>query len=175
MKVSELRKRTSLQDSIIDLLNAQIAMEAHSCAMYLAMSSWCHVNGLEGAGNYFYKQSGEEREHQLRIFNYLIDMGVQAISPQVTNVENNFDDLKDILNQALVAEINITESFNRMTEACHKAKDFQTAKFIDWFLEEQMEEEKQARRCLELYELIGTEGDGLFKIDHQIYKLSHQE
>ncbi len=174
MKVSELRKRTSLQDSIIDLLNNQIAMEAHSSSLYLAMSSWCHANGLEGAGNHFRKQSGEEREHQLKIFDYLIDMGVQALSPEVKNVENNFDDLKDILDQALNAEINITESFNRMTEACHKAKDFQTAKFIHWFLEEQMEEEKQARRCLELYELIGTEGDGLFKIDHQIGKLSNE-
>jgi ferritin len=175
MKVSELRKRTSLQDSIIDLLNNQIAMEAHSSAMYLAMSSWCHANGLEGIGKYFRKQSGEEREHQMKIFDYLVDMGVQAISPEVKNVKNNFDDLKDILNQALDAEIQITESFNRMTEACHKAKDFQTAKFIHWFLEEQMEEEKQARRCLELYELIGTSNDGLFKIDHQIAKLSEGE
>ncbi|MBC7450456.1 MAG: ferritin [Cytophagales bacterium] len=175
MNVSELRKQTSLQQSIVDLLNMQIGMEAHSCASYLAMSSWCEYNGLEGAGSYFRKQSNEEREHQLKIFDYLVDMGAYALSPDITNVENHFDDLKAIFDKALEMEISITASINKISAACHAENDFQTAKFLHWFLEEQMEEEKQARRCIELYELIGTANDGLFNIDHQIAKLAKGE
>lgn len=167
-----LRMKTSLQESVQNMLNEQMAMEAHSSAVYLGMSSWCHEQGLIKTGEYFKKQSAEEREHMLRIFDYMIDMGGRAISPTVTDVQNDFTDLKSLLELYLEMEIKITESFNKMTGACIKVNDFQTVKFFDWFLNEQIEEEDNARRTLEIYELIGTELDGLFKIDHQIGELA---
>jgi len=168
------RLKTSLQDNIQDILNAQIAMEAHSSAIYLAMSAWCHQQGLVECASYFKKQSGEEREHQLRIFDYICDMGGAAISPSIPEVMHHYTSLKEVLETALEQEIKITESFNRIVDTCIKAKDFQTVKFCDWFLTEQMEEEQQARRALEIFDLIGTEADGLFKIDHQIGKLAKE-
>lgn len=167
-----LRMKTSLQESVQDMLNKQIEMEAHSSAVYLGMSSWCHEQGLIKTGAYFKKQSNEEREHMLRIYDYMIDMGARAISPTVVDVQNDFSDLKSLLELYLEMEIKITESFNKMTGACIKSNDFQTVKFFDWFLNEQIEEEDNARRTLEIYELIGTELDGLFKIDHQIGELA---
>ena len=174
MNAPLLRIKTSLQEHIQDLLNKQIAMEAHSCAIYLAMSAWCSVHGLQESAKFYRKQSGEEREHMLRIFDYVAEVGGYAISPQVTNVPQTFDNLFDVLSKSLEQEIKITESFNYMTDECHKAKDYQTAKFLQWFLNEQLEEEKTARRAIEIYELIGTEGDALFKIDHQIGKLAEE-
>lgn len=167
-----LRMKTSLQESVQNMLNEQMTMEAHSSAVYLGMSSWCHEQGLIKTGEYFKKQSAEEREHMLRIFDYMIDMGGRAISPTVSDVQNDFTDLKSLLELYLEMEIKITESFNKMTGACIKVNDFQTVKFFDWFLNEQIEEEDNARRTLEIYELIGTELDGLFKIDHQIGELA---
>lgn len=167
-----LRMKTSLQESVQNMLNEQMTMEAHSSAVYLGMSSWCHEQGLIKTGEYFKKQSAEEREHMLRIFDYMIDMGGRAISPTVTDVQNDFTDLKSLLELYLEMEIKITESFNKMTGACIKVNDFQTVKFFEWFLNEQIEEEDNARRTLEIYELIGTELDGLFKIDHQIGELA---
>ncbi|TAF72913.1 MAG: ferritin [Bacteroidetes bacterium] len=167
-----LRMKTSLQESVQNMLNEQMTMEAHSSAVYLGMSSWCHEQGLIKTGEYFKKQSAEEREHMLRIFDYMIDMGGRAISPTVSDVQNDFTDLKSLLELYLEMEIKITESFNKMTGACIKVNDFQTVKFFEWFLNEQIEEEDNARRTLEIYELIGTELDGLFKIDHQIGELA---
>lgn len=164
--------KTSLQESVQNMLNEQMTMEAHSSAVYLGMSSWCHEQGLIKTGEYFKKQSAEEREHMLRIFDYMIDMGGRAISPTVSDVQNDFTDLKSLLELYLEMEIKITESFNKMTGACIKVNDFQTVKFFEWFLNEQIEEEDNARRTLEIYELIGTELDGLFKIDHQIGELA---
>lgn len=172
MNMPLLRIKTSLQERIQELLNNQIAMEAHSSALYLAMSAWCSVHGLQESAKFYKKQSGEERGHMLRIFDYVAEVGGYAISPEVKDIPQTFENLFEVLSKALEAEIKITESFNFMTDECHKAKDFQTAKFLQWFLVEQLEEEKTARRALELYELIGNDNDGLFKIDHQIGKLA---
>lgn len=168
---SVIRLKTSLQDSVLDLLNAQMGMEAHSSHTYLSMAGWCYAQGLNGCGDFFKKQAGEERHHLLRIFDYVVDAGGLPVSPDVNNIERSFEGLRDVLVKALEQEIVITNSFNNITDHCHKIKDYQTAKFVHWFLEEQLEEEQNARRCIELYDLIGPENGGLFRIDKEIIRL----
>ena len=175
MAVSVIRKKTSLQDSVLDLLNKQMVKEAYSSSLYLSMSAWCYEQGLENCGKFFKKQSGEERDHMMRIFDYITDMGALAIAPEVPRVESSFNNLRSIFELALESEIAITESFNYMTEHCHSVRDFQTVKFFDWFLNEQMEEEQQARRCIELFDIIGTGDGGLYKIDREVLKLKEGE
>ena len=175
MNTSVIRLKTSLQDSVIDMLNEQIAMEAHSSATYLSMAAWCYAQGLNGAGDFFKKQSAEEREHMLKIFEFLVDAGGLPVSPDVSKIEKSFEGLRDILVKSLEQEISITQSFNRISDHCHKVKDYQTARFLHWFLDEQLEEEAQARRCIEIYDLIGTEDGGLYRIDKEIGKLKSEE
>lgn len=175
MNTSTIRLKTSLQESVHELLNKQIGMEAHSSSSYLSMAAWCYGQGLNGCGDFFKKQSAEERSHMLRIFDYLVDAGGLPVSPDVNNIERTFEGLRDILVQALEQEIMITQSFNQITDHCHKVKDYQTIKFLHWFLDEQLEEEAQARRCIELYDLIGTEDGGLFRIDKEIIRLKTED
>jgi len=172
---SVIRLKTSLQESIAELLNRQIAMEAQSSSSYLAMASWCYTQGLNGSGDFFKKQSGEEQGHMLRIFDYMIDAGAQPIVPEVTKIERHFEGLRDVLTKALEQEISVTHSFNNIVDHCHKIKDYVTIKFLQWFLEEQLEEEQQARRCLELFDIIGTEDGGLFRIDKEIIRLKTED
>ncbi|RAV98953.1 ferritin [Pseudochryseolinea flava] len=175
METSVIRLRTSLQDSVLELLNQQIAMEAHSSATYLSMAGWCYSQGLNGCGDFFKKQSAEEREHMLKIFDFVVDAGGLPISPEVAKVPKNFEGLRDVLVQSLEQEISITRSFNNISDHCLKVKDFQTQRFLHWFLDEQLEEESQARRCIELYDLIGLDNGGLYKIDKEIIKLKASE
>jgi ferritin len=172
MNTSVIRLKTSLQESVLDLLNQQIAMEAHSSASYLSMAAWCYGQGLSGCGDYFKKQSGEEREHMLKLFHFIVDAGALPISPDVVKIERSFEGLRDVFVTALDMEISITNNFNKISDHCHKVKDYQTARFLHWFLDEQLEEEQQARRTIELYDLIGTENGGLYRIDKEVYKLS---
>lgn len=174
MNTSLIRLKTSLQDSVLELLNEQIAMEAHSSSTYLSMAGWCYAQGLNGSGDYFKKQSGEEREHMLKLFDFITDAGGLSVSPDVTKIERSFEGLRDILVKALEQEISITHSFNRISDHCHKVKDYQTARFLHWYLDEQLEEEQQARRCIEIYDLIGTEDGGLYRIDKEIIKLKEK-
>lgn len=171
---SVLRQRTSLQESVLDILNKQMAVEAHSSAMYLSMSAWCFAQGLNGCGEFFKKQSAEEREHMMRLFDYIADAGALALSPEVANIKHTFEDLRSVFVTALEMEIEITENFNKMTEQCHKVRDYQTARFLQWYLDEQFEEEQQARRCVEIFDLMNPK-DALFDIDRQILHLKKKD
>ncbi|KOY87648.1 ferritin [bacterium 336/3] len=168
-----MRMKTSLKEEIESILNEQVKMEAHASAKYLAMASWCDRNGYENSADYFFKQSEEEREHMLKIFKYISDMGGTAISPEVTNVSNDFDSFRGVFELALESEISVSQSINRIVDACRKHHDYMTEKFIHWFLQEQIEEEYIARRAVELFDVIGEEGVGRFMIDKQIIEIKY--
>lgn len=168
-----LRSRTSLSEEIERLLNDQIKMEARSSATYLAMASWCDRNGFDNSADFFYKQSDEERNHMLKIFKHVSDIGGRAVSPEVLNVVQEFDSFKDVFEKSLEQEISVTQSINRIVDRCHKIKDYSTVTFLQWFLTEQIEEEYIARRALELFDVIGEEGVGRYMIDKQIPKITY--
>jgi ferritin len=168
-----LRLRTSLSEEIETALNEQIKREAHSSAVYLAMGSWCDRHGFDNSANFFYKQSDEERGHMKKIFKYVLDLGGQAISPEITNIQQDYDSFRAVFEQALEQEIAITQSINRIVAKCHQVQDFTTVAFLQWFLTEQVEEEYIARRALELFEVIGEEGVGQYMIDKQIAKIGY--
>lgn len=174
MQASVLRRKSSLKEEIVNIINKQIAMEAHSAATYQAMSSWLHTQGLLESAKYFRKQSDEERAHMYKFVDYIQDMGGHALSPEIINVKNEYTDLREILDTFLESEIKVTESINNIADLSVRLKDYQTFQFLGWFLDEQKEEEDKARRTIEIYELIGTELDGLFKIDKYIGKLAEE-
>jgi ferritin len=169
-----LRLRTSLSEEIETILNEQIKVEAHSSAVYLAMSAWCDRNGFDKSAGYFQKQSGEEREHMLKLFNFVSDLGGRAVSPEISNIQQEFDSFRGVFEQALQQEIYVTQQFNRIAERCLKASDFMTFQFIQWFLKEQIEEEYVARRALELFDVIGEEGTGRYEIDKRVPKIKYK-
>lgn len=163
-----VRQKTSLSEEIEKLLNDQIRQEAKASAIYLAMASWCDQHGFVHSADFFYKQSGEERGHMLKLFKHVNDVGGKAVSPEVTDIPSNFNSLRATFEQALEQEIANTQSFNRIIDQCYKAKDYTTISFLQWFLQEQVEEEFIARRALELFDVIGEEGVGLYMIDKKI-------
>jgi ferritin len=169
-----LRLRTSLSEEIETLLNEQIKVEAHSSATYLAMSSWCNRQGFDYSADYFMKQSHEEREHMLKLFNFVSDLGGHALSPEVVNIPQEFDSFRDVFEKALQQEIFVTQQFNRLADQCMKSRDFMTFQFLQWFLQEQVEEEYVARRALELFDVIGEEGTGRWEIDKNVRKIKYE-
>jgi ferritin len=168
-----MRIKCLLSTDIETLLNQQIKKEAHSSAMYLAMASWCNQNGFDYSSDYFFKQSDEERTHQLKLFKYVLDMGGNAVSPDVSNIRQEYSSLREVFEEALEAEIAITQSFKVIAANCLKEQDFVTFEFLNWFFKEQREEEYKARRALELFEVIGEEGTGLWEIDKHVNDIKY--
>lgn len=170
-----LRLRTSLTEEIEQVLNEQIKMEAEASAMYLAMSAWCDRNGFDSSAGYFKEQADEERGHMLRLFKYVSDMGGRAVSPDITNIQTEYDSFRSVFEQALQQEIAVTQSFNRIADRCQKSKDYVTFSFLQWFLKEQIEEEYIARRALELFDVIGEDGTGRYEVDKRVPKIKYDE
>lgn len=163
-----VRQKLGIHVEVMDLLNEQIKKEAHSSSIYLAMASWCDHNALDNSAAFFYEQSAEEREHMMKIFKFINNNGGTAYSPEVTNINHDFNSLEEIFETALDQEISITKSIHNIVFKCRKVQDLSTEVFLQWFVHEQMEEEQTIRRALELFDLMGTEGLGLKLLDERI-------
>lgn len=164
-----VRQKIGINVDVMDLLNQQIIREAHSSAAYLAMASWCDQNGLNNSASFFYKQSNEEREHMLKIFKFINENGGTAYSPEVSQVTHDFNSLQEVFEAALDQEITVTKSIHNIIGKCRKLQDYASEHFLQWFVNEQMEEENKVRRILDMFDLMGTDGIALKLIDERIH------
>ncbi len=171
-----LRLRTSLKEEIEIILNAQCKMEAEASQKYLAMASWLDRNGFAKSAEYLYAQAEEEREHFLKIFKYITEVGGTAITPIVGEVPQEYPSFKSVFEAALQSEIAVSNSINKIVAKCREANDYATEDFMMWYVTEQREEEKNARRALELFDLIDSESaTGKFVLDKEIAKIGSSE
>ncbi|WP_018344372.1 ferritin [Cytophaga aurantiaca] len=171
-----VRLRTSLKEEIEIILNAQCKMEAEASNKYLAMASWLERNGYKQSSDYLYGQAEEERTHFLKIFKYINDVGGTAITPVIGEVTQEYSDLKSVFETALQSEIAVSLSINKIVAKCREVSDFATEEFIMWFVKEQREEEENARRALELFEVIDVNSSaGKFLLDKEIAKIGGKE
>jgi len=166
-------KRSLLQDTE-KLLNEQIAMEGKSSAYYLSMASWCHMMGYANGAQYLYTHADEERMHMMKIFRYVNEAGGHSIQPEITDIRHQFNSLREVFELILEHEIKVTKSINNIVDHAFTAKDFATFSFMQWYVTEQREEETMSRRALELFDIIGEEGIGLWTIDQELGKLHAQ-
>lgn len=162
------RQQMSIKVSTMDALNEQIKMEGKASASYLAMASWCDQNGLPGSADFLYKQASEEREHMMKIFTFINDAGGNAISPEITNVNHDFSSLEEVFETALEQEIAVTKSIHKIVSLSRKSEDYAVESFLQWFITEQLEEEKSIRDILDLFQVMGTDGIALKLIDERI-------
>jgi len=170
-----IRVKCLLSTDVEALINQQIKKEALSSSIYLSMASWCNRNGFDYSADYFFKQAEEERLHQLKFFKYVLDMGGTAISPDVTNVKQEYNSFREVFEEALDQEISVTQSIKGIAARCYKEQDFVTLEFLNWFFKEQREEEYKARRALELFDVIGEEGTGRWEIDKHVNDIEYKE
>ena len=170
-----ITKNRSLLEETEQLLNEQVKLEAVSSAIYLSMASWCEVKGYENSANFLYDHTEEERMHMMKIFRYINEVGGHALVPDVKDIPSDFKSLRAVFDEVLEHEINVTKSIHKLVDHCFEIKDYTTLNFLQWFVEEQKEEEALARRIIDIFEIIGEDGVGLWTIDMEIGKLAGGE
>ncbi len=161
-----------LSKKINDALNKQIEMEAHASAYYLAMASWCDQKGFEGSAAFFYNQSEEERMHMMKIFRFVNEAEGQAISPGIEPPRQEFSKYSELFETALNQEKKVTKSIYEIMQIARDENDFATQNLLQWFVDEQVEEEKQMTTILDKLRLIGDEGVGLYMLDNELREKS---
>jgi ferritin len=163
--------RRSFLEGTEKLFNQQVEIQGKSSAYYLSMRSWYHMMGYENASRHSYTHSDEERMNMMKIFLYINEAGGHTIQPEITGIRHNFNSLREIFELILQFEIKVTKSINNIVDHAFSAKDFETLSFMQWYVTEQREEETMSRRALELFEIIGEAGIGLWTIDQELGKL----
>ncbi len=152
-----------------DALNNQIMMEAQSSQAYLAMGTWAEIQpGLKGVSNFFFKHSDEERMHMLKLIHFVNERGGFAIVPELKQPALTFVSLKRAFEELLKHELAVSSSINDLVELSLAEKDYATNNFLQWYVLEQMEEEKLARDCNDKLEMIGDDKSGLYLFDRDI-------
>jgi ferritin len=153
-------------------LNGQIKKEEHSSRLYLSMASWCERNGYPGAADWLYTQAEEERIHMLKLVHYLNDRGGSALMDKLDAPAATFKSLGDVFKQALGHEESISASINELYAVSLQEKDYTTANYLQWYINEQIEEESTARNILDKIHLTGEEKGGLFLMDKELGSLA---
>ena len=153
-----------LQDSI----NEQINHELYSAYLYLSMSAHFVMQNLPGFANWTRVQYQEETEHALKFFNYLHDRGSTVVLKAIEQPPVKFKTPLDVFKQILEHEEKVTGLINKLYELALKEKDYPTQTFLQWFINEQVEEEKNVTEVISLLEMIGSSPVSLIMADRQV-------
>lgn len=164
-----------LSNTMKDALNQQVLMEGQSSQVYLAMASWAEIQpGLKGVTQFFYKHSDEERTHMLKLIHFINERGGFAVIPALAQPALTYISLKRAFEELLNHELAVSESINNLVDLSLKEKDYATHNFLQWYVLEQMEEERLARECNDKLDLIGDDRSGLYLFDRDIMMMDQQ-
>lgn len=158
-----------LSKTMQEALNNQVKLEANSSQAYLAMASWSEIQpGLDGVAEFFFLQSEEERQHMLKLIRFINERGGYAMVPALVQPIVTFKSLKSLFEDFLKHEVEVSNSINELVDLALKEKDYATHNFLQWYVSEQIEEEKTARILNDKLELIGGDKSGLYLFDRDI-------
>ncbi|KAA3638181.1 MAG: ferritin [Bacteroidetes bacterium] len=154
-------------------LNAQIVMEAYASNLYLSMGAWCEQKGLEGCAKFMYRQSEEERSHMLKIFNYINETDGHALVPGIKEPLHKWESVRTMFESVYEHEKNVTKSINDLVRISYAENDHATLNFLQYYVEEQREEEALMRSILDKITLIGDGPQSLYFIDMEVEKINN--
>lgn len=157
-----------LTTNVVNAINQQISMEFVSAYIYLAMSAYCERKNFTGSASWLRAQSAEEREHAMKLYEFLVDRGARIELLAIPAPETDYDSLHDIFRKALENEEKVSDSINQLYALALEEKAYATAAELQWFLTEQVEEEKTARQILSKLDLIAGDGPALLDLDREM-------
>ncbi len=160
-----------LPKAVEEGLNKQVAMEAFASQNYLAMACWCDNNALEGCAAFLYHHAEEERMHMMKLVRYINESGGFAIIPAIAQPNLTYENVQQLFESAYQHELKVSKSIDELVDLSDLEKDRQTSTFLQWYVDEQHEEEALYRTLLDKVKLIGIEGRGLYFIDKEVQVL----
>ena len=156
-----------MNEKIATLLNEQINKEFYSAYLYLDIANYYDGLDLDGYANYYMIQAQEERDHALLFMKYMQNNGLKVTLEAIGKPDKEFTSVLRSLEVAAEHERYVTMLINNIYHEAHEAKDYRTMKFLDWFVDEQMEEEKNADTMISRYNLFGQDPKSLYLLDQE--------
>jgi ferritin len=163
-----------LSKAIQDAINEQIKNELYSAHQYLSMAAYCESVNLPGFAHWMLAQAQEEREHAMKFYNFLLNRKGRVILQAIEQPVVEFGSPLEVFEQALEQEQQVTAQINELYGLTTSENDYASQAFLQWFLTEQVEEEKNVGDVLETLNMIGDEGEALFLFDRELGKRGNE-
>ena len=157
-----------LKEEMADALNDQIREELFSAHLYLSMSAYFESIGLKGFANWMIVQYREETEHAMRIYHYLVSQGARIRLQAIKEPQTDWASPLEVFEATLKHEEHITDCINKLVDIAEEIKDRATNNFLQWFIDEQVEEEENARQIINRLKLVNDNKNGLFMLDKEL-------
>ncbi len=149
-------------------INTQIKLELYSGYLYLSMSAYFESMNLPGFATWMRLQAKEEQEHALKFFEYLNDRGDRVILQAIEMPPSDFKSPLAIFEQALEHEKSVTARINLLYGIAVKDNDYASQSMLDWFINEQIEEEKNASEIVEWLKMAGDSAAALLNLNSML-------
>jgi ferritin len=149
-------------------LNDQVTLELESAHQYLALAAWLEGEALPGMAHWMRMQSGEENDHAMKFFEFLVDRSASVKLGPLPTPQAEFDSVIDVFRASLAAEHRVTEAINNIYAIATDARDFASYPLLDWFVNEQVEEEATVQQIIDDLERIEGNGYALLMLDREL-------
>ena len=159
-----------LSTKVENALNGQVNHEFNNAYIYLAIAAWFAERNLPGFAHWMRIQHSEEMDHAQKLFAFILDRGGKISLDRIERPASAFSTPKDVFVSALKLEQATTESVNRLYALAAEENDFATQSHLKWYVDEQVEEEKNVSGILAMLEMAGDSKGTLLMLDHQLGK-----
>lgn len=157
-----------LSQTLQDAINEQINYELYSAYIYLAMAAYCDSITRPGFAHWMRVQAQEEVEHAMKFYTYVYDRGGKVALQAIGQPPADFRSELDVFEKTLAHERKVTARINDLYALAARENDYASQSFLQWFLDEQVQEERDASQIVEMLKMIGDSKNGLFMLDHEL-------
>ncbi len=154
-----------LSENLASALNKQMNIEFQAAHDYMAMAAYCHSISYNGFAQFFLNQAAEEREHGMKVYTYLNDKGHLAVFNALDAPKRDYGALLDTFTAALAQERAVTKSYYEVYAIAEKEREYQTLSFLNWFLDEQVEEEATFETHIDYLTRIKDDANALYNYE----------
>jgi len=159
-----------IEKTMQDAMNEQINKELFSSYLYLSMSAYFEDKNLPGFANWMRLQAGEERGHAMKFYDFVLERGGRVVLKAIDGPKTEWSSSLEVAEEVAAHEANITASINTLYELALKEKDYPAQIMLQWFISEQVEEEKNAAEIVANLKLIDARGTAMLMLDKQLGK-----
>lgn len=157
-----------INEKVGKILNEQVNKELYSAYLYLAMSAYFSDMGLLGFANWMRIQAQEEQAHAMLIYDFLLDRGEKIILTTIEAPPITWNNSLQVLEEVAKHENYVTGLINNIIAVAEEAKDRATMSYMNWFVDEQVEEEANAKEIIDKLKLIGDDKSALYLLDKDL-------
>ncbi|MGB5984729.1 MAG: ferritin [Desulfobacterales bacterium] len=155
-------------DRLAQAMNEQIRVELESYYIYLSMAAWLHDRDLDGMAQWMRSQAHEEMVHAMKFFDHILDRGSKVVLQDVKQIKTDWSSVQEIWSDTYEHEQFVTSKVNDLLTIAREERDYQAEPLLNWFIEEQIEEEATASKIAGEIEMVGNDTSSLLMLDREL-------